>query len=312
MKETALTSISGKKWFTRYWMLYTMIVPGLLYLLVNNYIPMLGLVIAFKRLNFRVGILKSPWIGFENFRFLFATPDAFLITRNTVLYNLAFIVLNLITGIFFALVLNEIRGRFAKGIYQNLILLPYLVSMVIVAYLAFGFLSMDTGLINKGILRPLGVEEIMWYQEKKYWPFILIFVGLWKGFGFNCIIYLSSLVGIPADYYEAAYMDGVGKFNQLLHITLPLLRPTMITLTLLAVGRMFYSDFGLFYQVPMNQGALFDVTNTIDTYVYRALVNIGNIGMSSAAGFYQSLVGFICIITANAVVRKIEPENSLF
>ncbi|MDR0656207.1 MAG: ABC transporter permease subunit [Treponema sp.] len=216
------------------------------------------------------------------------------------------------TGILFALLLNEIRGHFAKGLYQNLILLPYLISMMITAYLVFAFLSMDTGLINKTILKPLGMEEIMWYREKKYWPFILIFVNLWKSFGFNCIIFLSSLVGISKEYYESAYMDGAGKFRQLWHITLPLLKPTVITLTLLALGRMFYSDFGLFYQVPMNQGPLFDVTNTIDTYVYRALLNLGNIGMSSAAGFYQSIVGFVCILAANTAVRKIEPESSLF
>jgi putative aldouronate transport system permease protein len=292
--------------------LYTMVVPGLIYLFINNYMPMFGLVIAFKRLNFRLGILKSPWIGFANFRFLFASPDAFIITRNTVLYNLAFILLTMVTGILFALLLNEIRGHFAKGLYQNLILLPYLISMMITAYLVFAFLSMDTGLINKTILKPLGMEEIMWYREKRYWPFILIFVNLWKGFGFNCIIFLSSLVGISKEYYESAYMDGAGKFRQLWHITLPLLKPTVITLTLLALGRMFYSDFGLFYQVPMNQGPLFDVTNTIDTYVYRALLNLGNIGMSSAAGFYQSIVGFVCILAANTIVRKIEPGSSLF
>jgi putative aldouronate transport system permease protein len=289
-----------------------MMIPGLLYLVINNYIPMFGLIIAFKRLNFRLGILRSPWVGLENFKFLFITPDAFVITRNTILYNLVFIGVHMITGIFFALVLNEVRRPFAKSIYQNLILLPYLISMVIVAYLVYAFLSMDTGLINKSILLPLGREEIMWYQAKRYWPFILVLVSTWKGFGFNCIIYLSSLVSIPKDYYEAAYMDGAGKFRQLWHITLPLLKPTVIILTLLAVGRMFYSDFGLFYQVPLNQGALYDVTNTIDTYVYRALLNLGNIQMSSAAGFYQSIVGFICIITANGVVRKIEPSGALF
>jgi putative aldouronate transport system permease protein len=156
----------------RYLPLYTMMIPGLLYLVINNYIPMFGLVIAFKRLNFRLGILRSPWVGFENFKFLFITPDAFIMTRNTILYNLVFILVSMVTGIFFALILNEIRGRFAKGVYQNLILLPYLISMVIVAYLVYAFLSMDTGLINKSILLPLGKEELMWYQEKRYWPFI--------------------------------------------------------------------------------------------------------------------------------------------
>jgi putative aldouronate transport system permease protein len=304
--------VPKRKGLIRFWPLYSMMIPGLLYLIINNYIPMFGLVIAFKRLNFRLGILKSPWVGFENFKFLFLTPDAFVMTRNTILYNLLFIVIHTIVAILFALLLNEIKGRFAKGIYQNLILLPHLISMVIVSYLVYAFLAMDTGFINNSILVPFGREEIMWYQEKKYWPLILAIVSTWKGFGFQCIIYLAALVGIPKDYYEASYIDGAGKFRQLWSITLPLLKPTIIILTLLAVGRMFYSDFGLFYQVPMRQGALYDVTTTIDTYVYRALMTLGDMSMSSAAGFYQSLVGFVCILGANALVRKIEPSSSLF
>jgi putative aldouronate transport system permease protein len=292
--------------------LYTMMIPGLLYLLINNYLPMAGLMIAFKRINFRLGILGSPWVGLENFRYLFLTSDAFVITRNTILYNLVFIVIGTAASILTALMLNEVRGRFAKGVYQNFILLPHLISMVIVAYLVYAFLSMDSGMVNKTALRWFGKEGVMWYQEKKYWPFILVLVNTWKGFGFSSVIYLSSIVGISKDYYEAAYLDGAGKLNQIWHITLPLLKPTVIILTLMAVGRMFYSDFGLFYQVPLNQGRLFDVTNTIDTYVYRALLITGDMGMSSAAGFYQSLVGFICIMAANFAVRKIEPGSSLF
>jgi putative aldouronate transport system permease protein len=223
-----------------------------------------------------------------------------------------FIIVNAVVGILIALMLNEIRGRFAKSVYQNFILLPYLISMVIVGYLVYAFLSMDSGIVNRALLLPFGREKIMWYQEKKYWPYILVFVNTWKGFGFSAVIYLSSIVGISKDYYEAAYLDGAGKFKQIWHITLPLIRPTVVILTLLAVGRMFYSDFGLFYQVPLNQGMLFDVTNVIDTYVYRALLVIGDMGMSSAVGFYQSLVGFICIVAANFAVRKIEPGSSLF
>jgi putative aldouronate transport system permease protein len=273
---------------------------------------MFGLIIAFKRVNFRLGILKSPWVGLDNFRYLFLTPDAFIITRNTILYNIVFIIINVIAGILIALMLNEVKSRFAKSIYQNFILLPHLISMVIVSYLVYAFLSMDSGIINKSLLEPFDKESILWYQEKKYWPYILVFVNTWKGFGFGAVIYLSSIIGISKDYYEAAYLDGAGKFKQIWHITLPLLRPTVIILTLLAIGRMFYSDFGLFYQVPLNQGRLFDATNVIDTYVYRALLVLGDMGMSSAAGFYQSLVGFVCIVAANLAVRKIEPSSSLF
>ena len=301
-----------KSSFRKYFPLYTMMIPGLIYLLVNNYIPMAGLIIAFKKVDFRLGILNSPWAGIDNFKYLFTSPDALIITRNTILYNVAFILINAIIGILFALLLNEVRSKVAKSVYQNFILLPYLISMVIVSYLVYAFLSNDTGLVNNSILKALGLKEIMWYQDTKYWPFIIIFVNTWKSFGFNCIIYLSTLVGISQDYYEAASIDGATRLQQIRTITLPMLKPTVIILSLLAIGRMFYSDFGLFYQVPMNQGILYDVTNVIDTYVYRALINLGDIGMSSAAGLYQSIVGFLFIVAANKIVKKVDKENALF
>ena len=301
-----------KSSFRKYFPLYTMMVPGLIYLLVNNYIPMAGLIIAFKKVDFRLGILNSPWAGIDNFKYLFTSPDALIITRNTILYNVAYILINAIIGILFALLLNEVRSKVAKSVYQNFILLPYLISMVIVSYLVYAFLSNDTGLVNNSILKALGLKEIMWYQDSKYWPFIIIFVNTWKSFGFNCIIYLSTLVGISQDYYEAASIDGATRLQQIRTITLPMLKPTVVILSLLAIGRMFYSDFGLFYQVPMNQGILYDVTNVIDTYVYRALINLGDIGMSSAAGLYQSIVGFIFIVAANKIVKKVDKENALF
>ncbi len=296
----------------RYRSLYLMMFPGLIYILINNYLPMGGLIIAFKSVDFRLGILKSSWIGFKNFEFLFVSPDAWIITRNTICYNLVFIILNAVIGIIFALCLNEIRSKFSKSIYQNIILMPYLISMVIVSYLAYAFLSVDSGLINNSILNKLGHDNIMWYQEKKYWPFILVVVSTWKNFGFNCIIYLASVVGISKDYYEAASLDGASKLQQIKLVTLPMLKPTVITLTLISVGRMFYSDFGLFYQVPMNTGILYDVTNVIDTYVYRALINLGDIGMSSAAGLYQSVVGFILIMLANWLVTRVDKDSALF
>ncbi len=301
-----------KSSFRKYFPLYTMMIPGIIYLLVNNYIPMAGLIIAFKKVDFRLGIINSPWAGLANFSYLFTSPDALIITRNTILYNVAFIIINAIIGILFALLLNEIRSKAAKSIYQNFILLPYLISMVIVSYLVYAFLSNDTGLVNNSILKALGLKEIMWYQDTKYWPFIIIFVNTWKSFGFNCIIYLSTLVGISQDYYEAASIDGATRMQQIRTITLPMLKPTVVILSLLAIGRMFYSDFGLFYQVPMNQGILYDVTNVIDTYVYRALINLGDIGMSSAAGLYQSVVGFIFIVAANKIVKRVDKENALF
>lgn len=291
--------------------LYLMFLPGALYLLMNNYAPMSGLVIAFKRINWNKGILGSDWVGLKNFTYLFKTKDAMLITRNTLLYNLAFIVIGTVLSIAVAILLNEITSQFAKKAYQTIILLPYLISIVVVSYLVFAMLSSETGFINHTILK--GKTGISWYTEPKYWPVIIIIVQVWKTFGYSCILYYATLVGIDRGYYEAAVIDGANVWKQIRYITLPCLTPTIITLTLMSIGKIFYSDFGLFYQVPMDSGPLYDVTNTIDTYVYRGLVRLNDVGMSSAAGFYQSIVGFVLVLLANWSVRKIGgEENALF
>ncbi len=291
---------------------YIMVLPGLFYLLINNYMPMFGVVIAFKKLNFSKGILGSDWCGFENFRFLFATKDAWTITRNTIFYNVIFFIVGTILAITLAICLNEIISKRASKTYQTLILLPYLMSWVIVGYLAYAFLSGETGVINKGILQGLGLESVKFYQETKYWPFILVFVNTWKNVGYSMIIYYSSIVGISSDYYEAARIDGATKWQQIRYITLPLLKPTMITLFILAVGQVFRSDFGLFYQIPRNSGPLYPVTRTLDVYVYQALMQNSDYAMSSAASLYQSVVGFVLIVAANFAVRKYNKDSALF
>lgn len=291
--------------------LYVMMIPGLAYLIINNYMPMPGLVIAFKNYSAKKGIYGSPWCGLANFKYLFVTEDAWIITRNTILYNLAFIVINTVLSIAVAIILSELNSRFKK-FYQSAILLPHLLSTVIIAYLVYGFLCVDTGFVNSSILSALGKEPIMWYSETKYWPFILIFVSAWKSVGYSCIVYLATILGFDRAYYEAATIDGCSKWQQITKITIPMLKPTIIMLTLMSVGRIFYSDFGLFYQVPMNSGLLFPVTQTIDTYVFRSLITLGNVSMSSAAGVYQSLVGFILVLGANLAVRKLDPESALF
>lgn len=294
----------------RYRAVYLMALPALLYLLINNYLPMGGMIIAFKNYRYDKGIWGSPWAGFSNFEFLFKTKDAWLITRNTILYNLTFIILNMVLAITVAILLNEIHSNTARKVYQTVLLLPFLLSMVVVSYLVYGFLSPDQGFINRTVL---GMDRaISWYSEAKYWPFILVFVHLWVSVGYYCIIYLSTLVGIDRGYYEAADLDGAGMWQKIRYITLPCLKPTMITMLLLALGKIFYSDFGLFYQVPLNAGALYDVTSTIDTYVYRGLMQSSNVGMSAAAGVYQSLVGFLLVLTANWVVNRVSRENALF
>ena len=293
-------------------MLYLMMAPGLIYLLINNYIPMAGIVIAFKKLDFSKGIWNSPWVGLENFEFLFSSKDAWIITRNTLLYNLAFIVVNMVVGIAIAILICEVRSKKMKKVYQSVILLPFLMSMVILSYIVYAMLSSENGLINNTVLPMLNMEPIQWYQDPKYWPFILIFANCWKGVGYGCLIYIATLIGIDPAYYEAARLDGASKWQEITRITLPCLVPTIITLLLLSIGRIFYSDFGLFYQVPQNSGVLFPTTNVIDTYVYRALIEQGNISMSSAAGVYQSLVGFVVVIVSNLIVRKYDKDRALF
>ena len=311
MKSKAKKDKKLKKRLIRYIPLYIMALPGLLYLFINNYMPLPGLVLAFKKYNAKKGIFGSANVGFKNFKYLFATKDAFVITRNTILYNVVFIIVNTVLAVFVAILLAEMTSKLKKT-YQIIILLPFMISMVIVSYLVFGLLSNDNGFLNNTILKALGKEPVQWYMQKQYWPFILVFVNAWKVIGYNCIIYLSTILGIDRSIYESASIDGAGKWTQIAKITIPLLKPTIIMMTLLAVGRIFYSDFGLFYQVPQNQGALFSVTNTIDTYVYRGLLELGDMSMASAAGLYQSVVGFICILTANLIVRKLDPESALF
>lgn len=316
--EAGVHSVPAKKVntkmtkFKRFLPLIIMMVPGLVYLLVNNYLPMFGLIIAFKDINYAKGIFASDWIGFKNFEYLFTTRDAFVITRNTILYNGGFIILNTVLAIAVAIMLNEIKNKLAKSFYQSVILLPFLISMVIVSYLGFAFLSEDVGYLNNTILPLLGLEGISWYNEAKYWPYILTFINMWKGVGFLCVIYLAAIIGIDQEYYEAATLDGANKWQQIINITLPTIMPVIIMMTLLGIGRIFYSDFGLFYQVPMNSGALYDTTNVIDTYVYRGLMQLGDIGMSAAAGLYQSIVGFVLVLLSNYLVRRKSKDNALF
>ncbi len=303
---------AARRRFRKYLPLTFMMVPGLLYLLFNNYLPMAGIVIAFKDVNFTTGILASDWVGFKNFEYLFKTSDAYIITRNTILYNAGWIILTTSLSIILAILLNEIRNKFFARFYQSVILLPQLISIIIVAYLGYAMLSLDTGFMNKTLLPALGLSEIAFYFEARYWPLILTLVNLWKSIGFSVVIYFAAIIGIDEEFYEAARLDGASKWQQIRAITVPLIMPVIVMLTLLAVGRIFYSDFGLFYQVPMNSGAIFDTTNVIDTYVFRGLLGLGDIGMSAAAGVYQSIVGFILVIAANLLVRKLSKENALF
>ena len=301
-----------RKPITRYIPIYIMMLPGMVYLVINNIMPLFGIVIAFKHLDFRKGIFASPWAGLSNFKFLFASGEAFKMIRNTLGYNVVFIILSIVLGVTVAILMNEGSNKYALKAYQTLILLPNLLSFVIISYLVYAYLAPDTGLVNNSILIPLGSKAVSWYSEAKYWPIILTIVNTWQSIGFTAIIYYSAIIGISNDYYEAATLDGASKWQQIRSITLPLLKPTIITLFILSVGRIFNSNFGLFYQVPKNQGVLYATTRTIDVYVYNALMNNNDYAMSSAASVFQSVVGAFTLIVANTIIRKVQPDDALF
>ena len=289
-----------------------MFLPGAVYLFINCYIPMFGIQIAFRNYKANMGVYWSPWCGLDNFKFLTRTKDAWIMIRNTVLYNVVFITLGTVLAVATAIILNDIRSKKGKQLYQTIILIPFLISMVIVSYLAFAFLSTSNGYINNTLVKLFGITAIDWYNNPKYWPFILVLINIWKNLGYNMILYYATICGIDGTLYEAAVVDGASRWQRVKYVTLPGLKSTIIVLTLMALGGIFRSDFGLFYQVPQNSGPLISVTQTIDTYVYRGLMQNNNIGMSSAAGLYQSVVGFVLVFTANWVVRKIDNESSLF
>lgn len=296
----------------KYWPFYVMAMPACIYFFINNYIPMAGLILAFEKFTVKGGIFGSKKVGLDNFKFLFMSDDAWIMTRNTLGYNLVFIIFGTVIAILVAYLLHELKNNISRKVYQTIILIPGLLSIIIVTYLANALLAGDTGYINMHILEPLGIEPISFYSETKWWPFILIFIHFWQLTGTSCILYLANMSGIDPGLYEAANIDGANRFKSFMNITLPSLVPVITTLTILSVGKIFNSDFGLFYQVPMNSGAILEVTQTIDTYVYRGLMNTANLGMSAAAGFYQSMVGFCLVMITNAIARKMSKENAMF
>ena len=284
-----------------------MALPGVALMVLFKYLPLSGIILAFKKYNIRDGIFGSAWNGLKNFEYLFKTKDAWIITRNTLGYNLLFIVLDLVLAVTMAIVLNELHQKKTAKVFQTVFMAPYFLSWVVVSFIAYSFLSVDNGFIN----RTFGLD-VTWYSQKSAWPVILIVFQIWKTLGYSTVMYLGSIVGISNDYYEAALMDGATKWQQIKYITLPSLKSMMIVLTILAIGKIFYADFGLFYQLPRNSGPLFPVTNVIDTYVYRSLKENGNIGMAAAANLYQSLIGFVLVLSSNFVVRKIDKDSALF
>mgnify|MGYP000453278390 CR=1 FL=1 len=289
--------------------LYFFMLPGLLYLIANNYIPMFGILIAFKKVNFATGIFQSPWCGFDNFEYLFVTKDAWVMIRNTLAYNACWIILDLALAVFIAVLMAEIASGRAAKVIQPIICFPSMVSAVLLSFIVYAFLSTSYGYLNTTLFKD---SPINWYASAQYWPVILTIVHFWQNAGQSSIIYMASIGGIDKSLYESARLDGASKWNQILHITLPMLRPMIILMLLMSIGRIFNSDFGLFYQVPLNSGLLTSTTQTIDTYVYRALLQLNNVSMSSAASVFQALIGFALVMASNMLVRVVEPDNALF
>lgn len=294
--------------------LYLMMLPGILYILVMYYFPMAGSVIAFQQYNPRKGLFGSEWIGWKNFEFLFRSKSVWNVTWNTISYNLLFMVLGLGLAMLVAVLLQETGHKRLSGLYKSVMLFPYLLSWVVIGYLLFALLNMDRGILNR-LLLALGHEPVMWYSEPAIWRFLLVGAYLWKNVGYLCVLYVAGIMNISPEYYEAAQMDGATKVQQILRITVPMLLPITITLFLLQAGKIFYAafgDWGLFYNLPKESGVLFGTTDVIDTYVYRALRQLNDFGMSSAVGLYQSLVGFLLVLASNLVVRKYDRESAMF
>ena len=292
------------------WMLWLMAAPALIVVFLFKYVPMAGLVMAFQRLNFKKGIFSSPFVGFDNFKFLFTTTDAWVITRNTILYNAAFIILEMVLAVALAIIMSELTCKLYSKVLQTVFIMPHFLSMVVVATIVYAFLA-PNGFIN-GFLTAGGSNPINFYSERGVWPFLLVLVYLWKHVGYSSIVYMAVISGISNEYYEAAALDGASKLQQIRYITIPHLRQIMIIKLIMAIGKIFHADFGLFYTVPRDSGSLYPVTNVLDTYIYRGITQLNNFGMSTAAGLYQSLVGFILVLVSNWIIRKVDPDSAMF
>jgi putative aldouronate transport system permease protein len=291
--------------------LFFMITPAVLLVLTMAYIPMSGLLLAFKNYRYNLGIFGSPWNGLENFRFLFVSGAGWRITRNTILYNLLNLVTGQIMSIALAIGISEMRHRFYKRVCQSVIFLPFFISWVIVGTFAYSILSYNTGFLNN-LIRTFGGEAINVYATPMAWPFIIPAFSIWKSAGYGSIIYLAAITSIDQECFEAADIDGANMFQKVWYITLPSIRPTMIILILLSMGTILRGNFEMFYQLIGNSGQIFNATDIIDTYVFRSLVSNGNISMTAAATFYQSIICFVIINVVNHVVRKIESDYALF
>lgn len=290
---------------------WLMILPAAVVVVLMCYIPMAGIVLAFKEFNYHGGIFGSPWVGFRNFQYFFQSGKAWTTTRNTILYNIAFLCVNTLLQITCAILLSELAGKYFKRITQSVMFLPYFISWVVVGAFIYNMFNYEFGAVNS-FLRSMGMELLDVYSNKAAWPVILIVVSAFKNVGYGTVMYLASIVSIDGEMFEAADLDGATMWQKIRHITLPCIRPTVVILFLMAIGTIMKGDFQMFWQVTGNNPMVLDVTDVIDTYVTRSLLNLQEFGMTSAAGLYQSGLSFILVLIANYAVKKVEPDYALF
>lgn len=291
--------------------LLLMCIPAVVFFFMFNYMPLPGIYVAFVKYNYRDGIFGSKFIGLDNFKFLATSGELWNLTKNTILYNLAFIILGNLLAVFVAILLNEMQSKWFKKVSQTILFLPYFISQVLVGLLVFNLLNFDTGFVN-GVLTSLGLEKWQPYSDPSVWPVLMVIIYLWQQTGYNSVVYFASIMGIDGEMMEAAKVDGANGFQRIRYIILPSLKPTIVILLLFALGGIVKGNFGLFYNIVGTNPILYPTTDIIETYVYRATMTNFNFSTASAVGFYQSVVGFIIVMTVNYIVKKIEPDYSLF
>lgn len=312
MNKTKTTAVNKRKKISvNKIQLWLMLAVPLLLVIVFCYLPMFGIVIAFKDYRYDRGIFGSEWVGLDNFIYFFKTNDFWRITKNTLIMNLGFITVGMIAAVALAILLYEIRSRKAVKIYETIAITPHFLSWVVVGYIVYAFLQPTDGFVNH-LLTKFGINAIDWYSTPKVWPALLIFINVWKCVGMDCVIYYATMMGIDSSLYEAAAIDGAGKWKQTLHVTLPQLKPIIVILLIMKIGNIFRADFGLFYQTTRDVGMLYETTDVIDTYIYRTMRVIGDMSTSSAMGLLQSVVGFVLVVVTNAITKKVDESLSLF
>ena len=313
MAAKDVTKKKKRRWTRDDTELTVLALPTTIWYFLFAFMPMFGIIIAFKDYKIKGGflqsIIQSDWIGFQNFKFLFSAGDIWIILRNTILYNIAFIILNIVVPVTMALLIGQLHNKKMAKVYQTAMFMPYFLSWVVVTALVWAFLSFDKGLLNS-LLESMGKDPHQWYMEPKLWPPFLIFMYMWKNLGYSMVVYLATITGIDKTYYEAAGIDGATVWQQMRYVTLPLMKTVIIMMFIMAVGRIFYSDFGLFYQVPRDSNSLYNVSYTLDVFVFKQLKS-STTGMASAAAFVQSGAGCITILTANDIVRKVDRESAM-